>query len=552
MKNKLWLLLKVQLRSTLGRRPDSKKKSVRPALGSLGRSGSPLSQKNAPAASGSGNAGYTVLMVFVAIMMVFLVVFFSMTMADSLAPLGLIDLLPALMMAASCVTVLITTIYKTNGILFGFRDYDLVMSLPVKTSTVIASRVMILYLYNMLFCLVILVPSTIVYAMYATPPAGFYPVFVICLLLVPLVPVIIATAIGMLIAWIASHFKRKSGANIIFTVIALLLWMYLCMNMSNIAVNFANIGETLMQVISRVYPLVTWYTAAVCTLDMASFALFAAVSVGAFLLFTAVIAKNFKHINNSLTADRTSSDFQMSSLKQSSKKAALFGREWRRFISTPVYVLNSGIGVILILIFAVLILVAGAGTVLNLIGMSGFGNTLTDILPVGLSFFIVMTCPSAASVSLEGKSFWIIKTMPVQTKDVLMAKLKVNLYLTIFAVLISSTLINIALQPTPLQAVMMYATPLAYSVFTSLFGLRLNLSNYNFDWNTEMQVVKQSMPVMTVILTGMAITIVPAILVLTLGPMVSYIVTAALAVLCVLLYSNIFTKGIRDFDAIGA
>jgi len=390
----------------------------------------------------------------------------------------------------------------------------------------------------------------VVYAIYATPPAGFYPVFVLCLLLVPLAPVIAATAVGMFIAWASSHFKRKSGANIIFTIAALLLWIYFSTNMTNIAENFAGIGEALVQTLNSIYLPAAWYSAAVLQLNIPMFALFAAVSAGAFMLFVAVISKNFKRINSTLTIDRTTSDFKMTSLKQLSKESALFRREWKRFSSSSSYVMNAGFGAIMVIAFAVLMLVLGADTVLGFLNISGIGNAIVDVTPFGLAFFIVINCPSASSISLEGKNLWIVKTMPVGSKSILMAKLKVALYLNVFAVLVSSTLISIALSPKLPQTFMIYATPLAYAVFTSLFGLRLNLSKPKFDWNNEQEALKRSMPVLVVTLSGMGMTLLPALAVAVFSVTAGYLVTAAIAVICVLLYRNIFTKGIRDFDAL--
>ena len=68
---------------------------------------------------------------------------------------------------------------KTNGVLFGFKDYDLVMSLPVPTSSVVLSRIASLYAMSLLFGVLVMVPAFAVYA----SAAGVSAVGVACMAL---------------------------------------------------------------------------------------------------------------------------------------------------------------------------------------------------------------------------------------------------------------------------------------------------------------------------------------------------------------------------------
>ena len=61
-------------------------------------------------------------------------------MAFGLAVLGLARVLPALAVALGSLAGVVFTFLKANGTLFGFKDYDLVMSLPVSRRALVASR----------------------------------------------------------------------------------------------------------------------------------------------------------------------------------------------------------------------------------------------------------------------------------------------------------------------------------------------------------------------------------------------------------------------------
>lgn len=545
--NKLWLLLKTQMQSSINSAAADRNKKMSKGFAKRANINKP---EIASKKSGSKLGGYIALMTFVFIMFFALAFGFSYLIAVSLNVIGQLFVLPAVMMSAASVMCLITTIYKTNGVLFGFRDYDLVMSLPIKNSTIITSRLMILYSLNFIFTFMIMFPAMIVFFMF-TPGLGvlYWLIAIVTMLFVPFVPIIVATIIGSLIAIAASHFKRKSGASTIFTVAALLVWIVFCMNMNSIAENFAAIGGQLVEILNKIYPLTAIYTNALVNQDIVSFLLFLGISIGAFLLFTAIVGKNFKRFNTTITTNRTTSNYKMQELQQQSPRKALFKKEWKRFTSSSIYFINTAIGCIMLIILSVLLLIFGANSISQFLQIPHLMELLGKGAPFVIAFFITISCTTACSISLEGKQLWIVKSIPVHTKDILLSKLRVNMQLLLITIAISATAFAIVLKPGLLVAVMIYVIPLTYAAFVSLLGLKLNLQFPKFDWDTEVKVIKQSIPTMAVVFIGMAVTIVPAILSFLFGDIVLYISIAALIVVDLLLYRNIMTKGVMQFDS---
>jgi len=78
---------------------------------------------------------------------------FSSGQAYTFRKVDKMDLLPAITMAIASIITLFTTIYKVNGILYAFKDYDFIMSMPVKIKKIIYSRMVLLYLMNLTFTL---------------------------------------------------------------------------------------------------------------------------------------------------------------------------------------------------------------------------------------------------------------------------------------------------------------------------------------------------------------------------------------------------------------
>ena len=151
---------------------------------------------------------------------------YSFLMASSFMPLGLIELLPACMFVVTSLILFFTTVYNVRGVLFSFKDYDQMMSLPIGLKTIVFSRLLILYGANLLLSLLILVPAMVAYGMVVSPPAFFYAIFLLCAFLTPMLPTVLALAVGLVICLLAARF-RKSGAMqtvLMFAFFLLVFW----------------------------------------------------------------------------------------------------------------------------------------------------------------------------------------------------------------------------------------------------------------------------------------------------------------------------------------
>ena len=72
-----------------------------------------------------------------AIVILGLMITYSALFSAGLAGMGAASLLPTLSVLVCSLITLVLTFLKGSGVLFGLRDYDMVMSLPVKSSEVL-------------------------------------------------------------------------------------------------------------------------------------------------------------------------------------------------------------------------------------------------------------------------------------------------------------------------------------------------------------------------------------------------------------------------------
>jgi ABC-2 type transport system permease protein len=471
--------------------------------------------------------------------------FYSLMIGSGLKMFGSLEILPAMMMSITCIMVLMTTVLKVKGTIFGFRDYDLVMSLPVSTSSIVASRLIILYALNMAFVIIVVLPMTIAYGILAQPNSLFYVMSFIAMFFLPLVPIVIASFLGTIIAYAASKFRYSNILNIIFSMGLLGAIVAMSFTMSDSGQELVDMSKALTGQVNSMYPLATMYTEAVVHTDIGAFALFLAISILAFLLYTLIVQKIFKKMNTAIMTGRNRVNYKMGELKIASPLKALYVKELKRYFSSPLYVLNTGIGIVFLTFGAIAIIFVDLD---KLLGDPQAAASLMKSGPMFVSFCVIMSCTTMASISLEGKNLWIIKSIPVAPKTIYLAKVAVNLTVIAPAIL-DAIIIGMILKIGFLQTLFMVLVAIACAFFTSFFGLIMNLLLPNFNWTTEALVIKQSAASMIAIFTGIGVVGIQFLFLLILpSATIAYLSYCLLiAIIDIVLYRILMTYGKRRF-----
>jgi len=261
------------------------------------------------------------------------------------------------------------------------------------------------------------------------------------------------------------------------------------------------------------------------------------------------LSLKYKEINTALSTYRTSSDYEVHSLKQSNVLSTLYSKELKQWYSCPIYLTNSIVGAIIAL------LLSGAFVVLGPSKIAEMGKGMFDVTLVNSAFvyFIAaslgMCCTTMASISLEGKKVWLLQSLPIDMKNIINSKILVNLTITIPCGLICSTLYTAVAKIGFVRGVLSYIIPVIFSLFSAVFGIWLNLRMHNYSWESETQVIKQS----TTSLIGMLLTpmiglVVMAICIFT--KIDSMILGLAAIVLLILITTALYQSIIKKYNKI--
>jgi ABC-2 type transport system permease protein len=462
---------------------------------------------------------------------------YSFLLAFGLGAMGLSDMIPGYALMITSLITLFFTILKTNGVLFAYKDYDLVMALPVKTETVIASRFMTMYVINLLFMLAVMIPMGAGYVIWERPGISFYPIWILGMAAAPLIPTTIATVIGALIILISSRFRHANLLTTLLTIgftcgiVALSMGAGGVDEEALVIEDISRLGSVMLAAIHKIYPPTVLFERAVISCDLASLLLFAGISIVWYLIFLKAVSLKYKSMNTGLMTWHTRGGYKIGTLKSSGPVAAICKKEAKRFFGCPVYATNMGIGIVLMLIFGVMFVVMGPEKVAEWMKIPGMEKIVIRLLPYIIAMLQCMSCTTSVSLSLEGKNLWILKSLPLEKKTVYQGKILFNLLLTVPAGLLMSLLIAFRFPMDLGMRLLLFLIPAVYAVFTSVLGMYFNIKMPKYDWNSETSVVKQSASSMAGIFAGLLNALIPLVIVLMLSGVFAEIFAFALVFL---------------------
>lgn len=484
-----------------------------------------------------GASDRSVWMVFLFAIVAIMMVVYSFLLSFGLVSLGLTDLLPPFLLCAAALTTLIATLLKSNGLLFGFRDYDMVMSLPVSTASILVSRLIVVYLTDLLFCAVVLVPGFLVYGFTLQIAVSGWLMLFLGLILSPLLPLILGAFLSIVVSAVAARFRFKNLVSVFLSVLMILGVFAASFSLQTASPeSLSALSVTVTNLFRKLYPPGILFEQAVSQGHWTSFGLFALLSVGIFALVVFLCSRVYAQLNSALANHRTKGHYRLAALKTATPFRALLQKEFRRLLSCPVYLLNTVIGAIFLVV---------VGVAMLFVDLSDYGALLPFLrqyAPLAVSFFIGMSSTTSCSLSLEGKSRWLLFSAPVEPKTVYRAKIAANLLVLLPPVAFSCTVLAWRLQTSVFETLPLYILPVSFTFFTAVFGMVCNVKYPKYDWATENNAVKQSASVMLSVFGGMGVVLAALILSILLGQAGLLTAGGLLLLLTFLLYRSLEKK----------
>lgn len=498
---------------------------------------------------------YLLLAIYVIAALFFSVGMMFYIIAKPLITFGLGWLVIGLATLMNIAVSFVGSIFMAEQQLFEAKDNDLLLSMPIPPSYILASRIILILVSNLLFGLFIMLPAFIVYCIFIPRvTVSMVIIFILVTVLAAVLATALTCACGWIVALVTSRLRRKNLISTVLIMALLFAYMYFYMNLQNYAQRLIAEGTAFAAALSKAFPPAYLAGAAVDGsnyLYLLGFALWAFIPFGIVYL---LLSKSFIRIATTRRGE-VRVKYKERELKISSVRAALTKKEMERFFSLPMYIFNCGLGAVMTLILAGALVVKKDIIIDQFSQIPGLGISKVAMILCGVVCFAVsMNDITAPSISLEAKTLWILKSMPIRPSDVFFGKVAASLIITLPPVILSSVVICAVIRPTPLVALLFILTPIVLQVFISLYGIVLNLKLPRFEWISEVAVIKQSGSVMAAVFGGMAVVGIPALVYVFLAsaiPTEVYLIMciAFFAVLAFLMYAYLRRSGEEIFQS---
>lgn len=425
----------------------------------------------------------------------------------ALAVAGAQDMLPGLSAWVTTLLALGIGLFRGPEMIFGGRDTEGLRALPVHTVSLVGSRVLGVLLPEIAFALLIMGPAAFVYAAYGGHGAQSVVMLLLSACLMPVIPMAAALAVGTLIARLTLRMRHRAlasaglGIAVLAGVMAAserITMAYQRGTLDDAAV--LHWGAGMIARMEGIYPPANW-AAGAARGDVASLMLLALLSACVLAALVAGAAAGFERIADGLRGRAEPARRHGNVMRVHSPLGALFRKELRRYFASSAYVMNTAFGWVLYGLLTVKICLTPRGELEALLHLPTGG--LNAWLPLAAAMFIGMSATTQCSVSMEGKQMDIMRALPVRPRDWLMAKLGLSVAAALPATVICGAALTFTQGLQAAQAALLLLVPVSSALFIGTLGLSLNLRFPDFDWNQEIQVVKQGIPVVTGVLTAM-------------------------------------------------
>ena len=465
-----------------------------------------FNQKNGKKRDAKGIAAYVLLYLVIFGMLGYMFYIMALNLCEPLCEIGFGWLYFAIVSLVAIVLGVFGSVFNTFSSLYQAKDNDLLFSMPIPTSKILLMRLSGVYMMGLMYELIVMIPALIVWFVFG--PAS--PLGIVFSIIIPFVlsffVLTLSCILGWVVALISSKVRNKSFVTVILSLAFIGGYYYVYFRAFDMLAGILTNADTIAaSVKSILFPF--YHMGLAAEGKPLSMLIFMGVIAALFALVYLVLSRGF--IKLATTNKGTAKvKYKEQAVKAGNADSALLKKELKRFLSSPNYIMNCGLGIIFMLIAAVALIINRSTIAVYLpVLYEGVESMIPLLITAALCMIVSMNDISAPSVSLEGKNLWLVQVLPVSGWQVLKAKLKLHLLLTLppAAVLTISALI--VFQPDVEYMILIPLTVVAFIVTMALFGLFMNLKAPNLNWTNEAVPIKQSLSVTAALFGGWVLII---------------------------------------------
>lgn len=449
------------------------------------------------------------------------------------------------------------SVFNTSSSLYKARDNDLLLSMPIKPAYILISRISLVYGLSLMYSSMAWIPICLLSFFISKFNISVLIIDLILLIVITIFTTVLSCLLGYIIAKATGKAKRKSLITVLITVIFMGAYYFVCFRLQNILESILLNSEKIANIFST-YGYFIYQLALAAEGNIISLIIIIVINLILGYVCYRLLARSYTKIITSSNNVKSQTK-KITYSNKSSIDYTLLKKEAKRFVETPIYLLNCGLGVVFVLVIAVASLIKQNDIYILLDTIKEFlpeVNSFIPLLIIGtIGLVIGLNNIATPSISLEGKNLWVLKSLPIDTYRILNAKKKLQLLVNVIPSIIASLIMCYAFKLDLLNTTFVVIVIYFFEEIHSCIGILLALVNPNFVWTNETQPVKQDVMILVAMFISLVIilaSIVPYYFYRQTLPINEYlqVIIIFMAAIIVILRRLIRSWGIRRFEAL--
>lgn len=429
-----------------------------------------------------------------------------------------------------CIFVFFFGIFYSQNVLYFANDIEMLLPLPFKQSHILGAKFTVALFYEYFTEAILLLPLLIVYGAKSNGIFLYYFYGVILFLILPVIPLSIASFIIMIIMSFTNVGKHKDKLKILGGIAAMFLAVGINIWMQKIGMSTSNPEEmlkmlrsgnnSLISISNKIFPGSSIAAKAlVLSSNFQGFMnmlLFLGITVVIILIFLAFGEKlYFKGVIGISEISSKRKELTVKELKKSvsrnSSIKALTIKELKILFRTPIYFMNCILMNFLWPVF-ILIPIFTQPEMMNNIGevavLARDPKFIGLIVGISLSASLFLSSSNgitSTAISREGKNLFISKYIPINYTTQLTAKLLSGVIMSTISIVMMLLVAVILIKPPVYLPIIILFLSLPAIVFISIVGILIDLNFPKLNWDNEVKAVKQNFNVVITLLIGVII-----------------------------------------------
>lgn len=390
----------------------------------------------------------------------------------------------------STIICFIVSFMQVGPIIFKSEDSEYLFSLPLTKHQIIFSKLFNVYIRNMFYVLIVMIPCILSYAGFVSINETIVLLYIISCLFIPFIPILIS----VLVNYFSYVLKFKYNKIVNLIIKGLFIILVLCSGYCLInVINFYSIDlfmDSLYEIFRVIYPTGFLFVNTIVNTDVITFIVYLIINILVILIYMYLISNQYRKICSMLKGIKLNNKFKFKNNINLGRRLGLLKKEMLFVLNNKLYFKSSyGMLIAFTIMFILGIVFVDVRELIDAI--DNFDKYYSLYCPFILGGLISLGNSTINSISLEKNSIDSLVCLPVKVKDILFNKWLCNVVTCSLFILFYGTVLNVIIRPNVFVVIFTYLLPLIVVMLVSLVSLLLDYKYVVKNEINDSSIIKQ-------------------------------------------------------------